>query len=65
MYSVIWILTEHNNNNIFPGQIKEVILFDCDTKVGLGYSESGSKNGFKLTNSSRRIVIKCDKENIK
>ena len=51
--------------NIFPGQIKEVVLFDCDTKVALGYSESGSKNGFKLTNSSRRIVIKCDKENIK
>ena len=61
----LFIFPPPENSEIFSGQVKEVVLFDCDTKVGLGHSESGSRNGFKVTNSSRRIVIRCDKENIK
>ena len=44
---------------MFSGRIKEVFLFDSDTTVGLGFKEAGSRKGFKLTNCSRTLVIKC------
>ena len=44
---------------LFSGRIKEVFLFDSDTTVGLGFKEAGSRKGFKLTNCSRTLVIKC------
>ena len=53
-----------NNSLHISGLIKDVLLFDSDTKVALGYEVSGSRNGFKLTNSSRRLVIRCDKARI-
>ena len=43
------------------GKIKEVFLYDGDTSVGLGFSEAGTRKGFKLVNSSRTLVIKCFK----
>lgn len=48
----------------FPGKIKEVFLFDSDTTVGFGFREAGTRKGFILTNSSRKIVIKCFKRRI-
>ena len=43
------------------GQIKEVILFDSATEVARGFKETGSYKGFRITNSSRILVIKCPK----
>ena len=53
-----------SSSDSFPGKIKEVFLFDSDTTVGFGFREAGSRKGFILTNSSRKIVIKCFKRRI-
>ena len=45
--------------DIFQGKIKEVFLYDSETSVGAGFREAGSRKGFKLSNSSRTLVIKC------
>ena len=41
-----------------------MFLFDSDTTVGFGFREAGSRKGFILTNSSRKIVIKCFKVHV-
>ena len=52
------------SSDSFAGKIKEVFLFDSDTTVGFGFREAGTRKGFILTNSSRKIVIKCFKRRI-
>ena len=51
------------SEDVILGKIKEVFLYDSDTTVGLGFKEAGTRKGFKLTNSSRTLVIKCFKVN--
>ena len=43
---------------MFTGEIKEVFLFDSDTRVGLGFKEAGTRKGFSVRNLSRTLVVK-------
>ena len=43
------------------GEIKEVFLFDSDTRVGLGFREAGTRKGFSVKNLSRTLVVKSFK----
>ena len=45
----------------FAGEIKEVFLFDSDTRVGLGFREAGTRKGFSVKNLSRTLVVKSFK----
>ena len=44
---------------LFTGEIKEVFLFDSDTKVGLGFRGAGTRKGFSLRNLTRILVVNC------
>eukprot|EP00092_Neocalanus_flemingeri_P002528 GFUD01002705.1.p1 GENE.GFUD01002705.1~~GFUD01002705.1.p1 ORF type:complete len:857 (-),score=228.01 GFUD01002705.1:69-2507(-) len=47
--------------NTETGEIKEVFLFDSDTRVGLGFKEAGTRKGFAVRNLSRTLVVKSVK----
>ena len=51
----------HTKKIINEGIFREVLLFDGETDIGCGFSQSGTRKGFLVKNMSRKLVLKCKK----